>query len=322
MKALGRLLRLSLAPSAIADVTVGIALGSDGQWIPGAAPWLMIGSSLGVYHGAMALNDWADREQDARTRPDRPIPSGAISATQALTLGLLLVATGVGLAFAAAPELGIWMAVVAACAVGYDVRGRGALLGPSLLAACRFGNFGAGLAAPLWITGTGGALPLAPAVLYGAYVFFVSRLGRLEDDEEDAPLGNRPTRYLLAAAACLYAVPLLPTLAVVLPEAPGRALWPWLERVGLEHWLWNVAASALAVSAAAFGLVRAAVTTPAWTRGAVGACMGLALRRLLVFTAGCALLGLSWGPAPGIAAAVALAGYPLSFALRKVFPPS
>ena len=50
--------------------------------------------------------------------------------------------------------------------------------------------------------------------------------------------------------------------------------------------------------------------------------MGSLLRRLLVFTAACALLGLAWGPAPGIVAALALLGYPVSYGLRKVFPPS
>ena len=52
--------------------------------------------------------------------------------------------------------------------------------------------------------------------------------------------------------------------------------------------------------------------------------MGAALRRLLIFSATCALVGAArGGSADGwIVAAVILAGYPVSFALRRVFPPS
>ena len=39
-------------------------------------------------------NDWADREHDAKTRPGRPIPSGAIPAGLALALGLGLLVLG------------------------------------------------------------------------------------------------------------------------------------------------------------------------------------------------------------------------------------
>lgn len=321
-KTVGRLLRISLAPSAAADVAVGLALGAGGVWLPGAAPFLLIGAALCVYHGAMALNDWADRLGDARTRPERPIPSGAVPPRAACAGGFALVAAGIGLAASATPALGAWLAVVAGLAVLYDLRGRGPVLGPLLLALCRFGNFGLGLTAPAWL-GVEGAppLPLVPAALYGTYVFFVSRLGRLEDDEDAGPLGGRPRRYLLAGAACLALVPVLP-LAPFFSDAIGNVVWPWHSSLGGEGVALGALAAALVAWAGAFGLARAALTTREWTRGAVGACMGMALRRLLVFTAACALLGLAWGPAPGIVAALALLGYPVSYGLRKVFPPS
>ena len=99
MHTLGRLLRLSLLPSAVADVTVGMLLGGAGVWPEGVAPGLLVLSSLGIYHGSMALNDWADRHEDARLRPGRPLPSGALGAPLALWLGLGLLALGVAAAF-------------------------------------------------------------------------------------------------------------------------------------------------------------------------------------------------------------------------------
>ena len=63
----GQLLRLSMAPSALADAAAGVLLGA-GAW-PGERAGWMLAASFCAYHGGMALNDWADREGDARTRP-------------------------------------------------------------------------------------------------------------------------------------------------------------------------------------------------------------------------------------------------------------
>ncbi|OXM44424.1 4-hydroxybenzoate polyprenyltransferase, partial [Amycolatopsis thailandensis] len=49
-------------------------------------------SSVAFYWAGMALNDWADRNLDARERPERPIPSGRVSAGAALTTGAALTA--------------------------------------------------------------------------------------------------------------------------------------------------------------------------------------------------------------------------------------
>ena len=307
MLALGRLLRLSLATSAVADVAVGLALGSHGRWLPGFAPWVLILSSACVYHGAMALNDWADRVADARERPDRPIPSGAVAPAAALALGLALLASGVLLAASVDPRAGGWLGAIAACALIYDLIARGPWLGPTLLAICRGGNLALGLLAPFWLSGE--ALPpdpmlVAPAILYGAYVFFLSRLARLEDEEDPRPLASRPRRELVAASLCLAGVPFVGLFV----HAHGD--------------FWGTLASAVLAWSGASGLLRVAATTKEWTRERVGRATAMALRRLLIFTASCALLGVTWSWVPGTVAALSLAGYPVSYGLRRVFPPT
>lgn len=52
-------------------------------------------SSACLYWAGMALNDWADRDLDAVERPERPIPSGRVSARTALTTAGALGAAGV-----------------------------------------------------------------------------------------------------------------------------------------------------------------------------------------------------------------------------------
>ena len=65
--------------TAIADVTAGclIVLGSDAQWAPLIA--LAISTSA-IYAAGCVLNDICDRQIDAKERPERPIPSGAVPA--------------------------------------------------------------------------------------------------------------------------------------------------------------------------------------------------------------------------------------------------
>jgi 4-hydroxybenzoate polyprenyltransferase len=299
MRALGRLLRLSLAPSAAADIACGIMLGGLG-WPSGARPWFLMLASLAVYHGGMALNDWADRELDRVERKDRPIPSAAVPAPAALVIALAGLFGGPLIAVQVSLSAGMWMSVVALLALTYDLVGRGALRGPLLLAACRAGNLAVGVFAfsdPLQPRPVG---VWSVCLLYGAYVFFVSRLGRLEDGE--ASDSGRAAGWLVKMAVCLGAIGALPILGLAWP---GRLL-------------------ALAISwSGAWALLRLARETRTWTKPKVLAAMGVALRRLLVFTA--AATALAWNP-PHHAALVVVAavfcGYPVSFWLRKVFPPS
>jgi 4-hydroxybenzoate polyprenyltransferase len=309
--ALGRLLRLSLAPTALADVAAGTVLGAK-SWPDGPAPFALLLASACVYHGAMALNDWADRAEDARTRPGRPIPSGTIAPRLALALAAVLLSAGPCLALAVAPRGGLLLAGVAACAALYDLAGRGPWLGPLLLAGCRAGNLGVGIVGASAPGTFDPWLALAP-LGYGLYVFLVSRLARLEDlDAGSAALrGFRPTRWLAAAGAALLCIGVVGTLLALGPLAPQPSGWRGHE--------WSPLVLA---GAGALGLFRAAhaPSGSAWSARDVQRATGMALRRLLVASAA---LAAGASPPAGLLVALAiLCGYPLSFALRRVFPPT
>lgn len=299
MKALGRVLRLSLFPSAIADAIGGVTFGALAFQASSPAVWLQLGASLCVYHGGMALNDWADRDEDRLTRPERPIPSGAVSSGVVLALALCLFLGGIVLAWFAHPEAGLVMSGVVILAASYDLVGRGPIRGPLLLAACRMGNLSAAILLGARLVERDLSVWLfAPAVVYGAYVFLVSLLGRMEDAEDDRELGRRPARLLVIAGLCFFGVYLF-----------GQA----------SEWPGRLAQLALAVFTVVT-LWRTADLGAEWTRPRVMRSMGLALRRLLVVPVMLALAAPS--PTGFMVALVLVCGWPLSSWLRKQFPPS
>ena len=308
----GRLIRVALAPSAISDVLVGIVLGTLASVPSSPLVWLLILASLGVYHGAMALNDWVDREADAKERPDRPIPSGSIPAGGALFIALALLFGGIFWSFGTGPRAGLWYSLVALLAVLYDTAGRGPVRGPLLLGLCRAGNIGAGLFA-MWLAGTGapfqGSL-IAVAIVYGAHVFFIARLGRLEDAEDDRPLARRPAEALYGAAATAMAVPVALLVHVFATGLSGLEVWAGLMlSAGVAGWNATVLASAANAG-----------TRAGWTRRAVGIKTGLALRRLPLFALSIALFTVFLGPLGWVAAVFAIVGAKVSGMLRGVFP--
>lgn len=302
--AVGRLVRLSLFPSAAADIAAGIVLGA-GVWPGGSTPFLLILASLAIYHGGLALNDWGDRDHDGRTRPDRPIPSGDIAPPMALGLGLGGLVLGPALAFALSPRVGMVLAGVALCAALYDLWGRGPWRGPSMLALCRAGNLYAGLLFGILHAQGAGAGSLDGRLLfplaYGLYVFVVSRLGRLEDGEDTLDSDQTPRRILGGIAAILLATGIL-----------GGGL---VEGSILRRML--PVAVALA---SAWGIVQVSHSPEPFTPQRIGMAMGACLRRLLIVSCIAALA--SPGPAGLWVAAGILLGYPISASLKRTFPPS
>ncbi len=298
------LTRISLAPSAAVDALIGISIGSSGLF-PGFPLVLQACfASLLVFLGGMALNDWADRKQDAVDRPERPIPSGDISAPIAFVFSLVLLLAGVALGFAIHPTAGACLGLVALCAAGYDLALRGPTIGPLCLAFCRAGNLTFGILA----VRSGLGLPwddaiLLPPIAYGLYVGLVSILSGYEDGART--MDQRGPRFILSYAAIVLGGIPLSTLAL----RPGPSTWTY--------------SIAFAISAtAALGLWRAAHRHKPWTQQVVGQAMGLSLRRLMLATAAIGCASLNATLFPWIAVACALGGLAFSHRLRRAFPPS
>nr|WP_228045034.1 UbiA family prenyltransferase [Streptomyces ferrugineus] len=163
---------------------------------PNSRTLLAIGSSLCLYEAGMALNDWADRAEDAAERPHRPLPSGRVHPAAALTAACAL--TGAGLALAARagrPALTV-AAPLAATVWAYDLALKHTPAGPAAMATARALDLLLGAAAT---TGhTREALP--SAALLGTHTLAVTAVSRQETRGGSplAPLAALTTTALLS----------------------------------------------------------------------------------------------------------------------------
>jgi len=138
-----RLGRVSNLPTVWTNVLAGITLAGGGA-SPAQIVALLISLTF-FYLGGMYLNDAFDAEIDAAERPERPIPSGQVTAKAIFTYGFAMLGLGVlGLAYAglSLPAGTGWNAVyvgiaLAACITFYNWNHKGNPLSPLVMGACR-----------------------------------------------------------------------------------------------------------------------------------------------------------------------------------------
>lgn len=214
-----RLVRLPSVLTVPGDALLGAAWAGEGGGT--ATPDALVLSSALLYLGGMALNDWADREVDARERPSRPIPAGEVAPGTALGIasGLsgasLAVASAVGGPRALRTALGL-----AATVWGYDLVAKNTPAGPWTMA----------LARTLDVLLGAGRRPrsAAPAALVvGAHTLIVTLVSRREAegaDDSRLPLGalaGVAATTLFVAALALRVRPRDPLAAAVALACAG-----------------------------------------------------------------------------------------------------
>lgn len=196
-----QLVRLPAVFTAMADVLMGfffVAPKVPGEILsasptleqPGLALGLLLTASVLLYTSGMALNDYFDRQEDARQRPNRPIPSGRISPAAARRLGFALLGAGCVVGWGAAGvigslEPGLVALAVAGAVLLYDGLLKATVLGPAVMGSARALNVLLGMSAAgaaAW-----GEAHLAAAGGLGLYVAGVTLFARREDQR--SPLG-------------------------------------------------------------------------------------------------------------------------------------
>ncbi|MEV4945372.1 SCO3242 family prenyltransferase [Streptomyces sp. NPDC053755] len=190
------MLRVSALFTVPGDALVGAAAAGVR---PNRATLLAIGSSLCLYEAGMALNDWADRDEDAIDRPHRPLPSGRISPGAALGASAALTAAGLGLAARAGRPALVIATALAGTVWAYDLRLKHTPAGPAAMAAAR------ALDLLLGATATGSPpspRPLPAAALLATHTYAVTAVSRHEAQggSTRAPLLALATTLAVAAA--------------------------------------------------------------------------------------------------------------------------
>ncbi|MEW2295479.1 SCO3242 family prenyltransferase [Streptomyces sp. NPDC006743] len=174
---------------------------------------LAVGSSLCLYEAGMALNDWADRAEDARERPHRPLPSGRIGPPAALAAACALTAAGLAAAAGAGrPALAV-AAPLAATVWAYDLGLKRTPAGPLAMAAARGLDLLLGAAAT-----TGRTRPaLRPAALLATHTLAVTAVSRRETTGGAPAVPLAALATTTALTALLHRPPGPPP-----PTAPAR----------------------------------------------------------------------------------------------------
>lgn len=191
------LLRLPALATVPGDALAGAVTARSAGPGSGRSAAPAVGASLCLYAAGMALNDWADREEDAAERPERPIPSGRVRPAAALAAATGLTAAGVALAARAGTRAGLTATALAATVWAYDLGLKRTPAGPVAMGAARGLDLLMGAAAtgsvPARAWRAGGVL-----ACHTAAVTAVSR-NEVEGGRSDAPLVALAVTGALAA---------------------------------------------------------------------------------------------------------------------------
>ncbi len=139
LRAYLQLVRLPAVFTAMADIVLGFVL-AHRTLSPLSEFVALLAASTCLYLAGMALNDYFDREIDARERPLRPIPSGRVSSRVAFLLGSGLIVVGLACASAAGVASAAIAVGLAILILAYDGVLKATPVGPVAMGGCRLAN--------------------------------------------------------------------------------------------------------------------------------------------------------------------------------------
>lgn len=210
----GDYLELVRAPAVLTVLGDSIAGGAAaGQALAGRRALMPLASAC-LYAGGMALNDYADRDLDAVERPERPIPSGRITARNALAAAAALTAAGLAVCAAAGGRRALAVGLPLAASIWtYDLLAKDyALPGAVSMGTCRALDV-------LMGAGSGHIRPaLGSAFIMGGHTVAVTLLSRGEVNGTDTATATgvaATTGVIAASVAAGSAGPPARALAVL-----------------------------------------------------------------------------------------------------------
>jgi 4-hydroxybenzoate polyprenyltransferase len=144
----------------------------------------LIGLAMTAFYvGGMYLNDFFDRDIDARERPGRPIHAGDISAGAVSAIGFILLAVGVVLLVRFGLLTVIWGLALAGAIVLYDAWHKGNVFAPVIMGLCRAFVYlatGAAVSGEIRVALIAGAVALAAHVIGLTYAAKQENLNQVD----------------------------------------------------------------------------------------------------------------------------------------------
>jgi 4-hydroxybenzoate polyprenyltransferase len=173
--------RVSNLPTVWSNCLAGWLLGGGGDWYRFLGEWprlvlVCLGGTF-LYVAGMYLNDAFDAQWDQQRRPERPIPSGAITLPEVWQWGLIWMALGLACLALLGRTTALLALMLAGCIFVYDAIHKIFAFAPVLMAACRLLLvLAAASAAAEGITG----YAIWCALVLASYVVGLSFLARAE----------------------------------------------------------------------------------------------------------------------------------------------
>ncbi|WP_226023008.1 UbiA family prenyltransferase [Halomicrobium salinisoli] len=212
-----RLVRLPNLFTAPPDVVLGAAIAASlGRSVPVLSLVGLSAASVLLYASGTALNDYFDAPTDGEERPERPIPSGAISRSRALLLGSSLLLGGVSVAFlAGGARAGVVSTGLALLVVGYDGGLKGSVPGYLAMGGARGTNVLLGTTVALRPT----ELPADVASIPVLVALYIAAVTYMADGETET--GGRGAVGVAVAGAVLAAAGVVGASVVTSPLSLG-----------------------------------------------------------------------------------------------------
>ncbi len=199
LQAVLQLCRIPNVFTAMSNVVAGVVLARGGDFHLGDLS--VVAASALLYLAGMVLNDYFDRDVDAVERPQRPIPSGRISANFALILGSALIVFAALLLRGLSEQVQITGIALSAAILAYDINLKKTPLGAPSMGLCRTLNVLLGFAVVPWPASWMWVLPVG----LGFYTAVITYLAR-DEVVGSAIERSRATAHMMLALFIVFLV--------------------------------------------------------------------------------------------------------------------
>lgn len=210
------------------DVLAGVAVAGGLSWAIAPKLALLVLASMLLYSAGLLLNDWYDQEEDARERPHRPIPSGAVSADAVKQAAIVCILLALVLALLCGLRTFLVALALTGTVVWYNRSAKKHKpLGIAVMSSCRFFNVLLGAAL---VAGTATPQKIFAICAAIAIAYYIVSVAWVAVDETS----RLPSTFAVVA----YALSPLVLAAAGIRGFTGMSCWGaailiWLVFVGL-----------------------------------------------------------------------------------------